>query len=154
MKTISNHQDDFTEFNRAFQFFEVETAVSDEEGVDNSEDPCQDFQRFCCGEGQDSEDTTGVKSRKSDGSTGSDSSSSIFDGSYESDLGDLECIYRKRMRNTLGKLMGMVGLDEVKALFLRVKACVEVAGRQGVDLSDEDFDVDFVGNKGTGTLSL
>lgn len=154
MKTISNHQDDFIEFSRAFQFFETETEVSDEEGVDNSEDLCQDFQRFCCGHGQDSEDTTDVKSRKSDDSTGSDSSSSIFDGSYESDLSDLKSSHRERMRNTLGKLMGMVGLDEVKALFLRIKACVEVSRRQGVDLSDEDFDVDFVGNKGTGTLSL
>ena len=56
-------------------------------------------------------------------------------------------------RSTLRKLMSMVGLEEVKAHFLKVQARVEIAKRQGVDLLTESFNVHFVGNPGTGEFA-
>jgi KaiC/GvpD/RAD55 family RecA-like ATPase len=46
--------------------------------------------------------------------------------------------------------MALIGLNDVKAQFLKVKAKLEIAKRQQIDLSEEDFSVNVVGNPGTG----
>lgn len=56
--------------------------------------------------------------------------------------------------NCIDSLMAMVGLEEVKAHFLRMKARIETARRQSVDMSKERFGVALVGNPGTGKLSF
>jgi DNA replication protein DnaC len=48
----------------------------------------------------------------------------------------------------------MVGLEDVKSHFLKMKARIETARRQGVDLSKERFGVALVGNPGTGKLLI
>jgi len=57
-------------------------------------------------------------------------------------------------QSVLRGLMSMVGLDDVKAQFLKVKSSVEIAKRQGIDLSKETFDAEFAGNPGTGEFAL
>ena len=71
------------------------------------------------------------------------------------DLGQAPQLYQDEdeqdpSQSTLRELMSMVGLEEVKAHFLKIKARVETAKRQGVDLSKERLEVNFVGNLGTG----
>jgi hypothetical protein len=46
--------------------------------------------------------------------------------------------------------MALVGLKDVKAQFLKLKAKLEIAQRQEIDLLEEDFSVNVVGNLGTG----
>lgn len=48
-------------------------------------------------------------------------------------------------------LMGMIGLEGVKEKFLSIKAQVDTATRQNVDLKNERFGTVLVGNPGTGT---
>lgn len=48
-------------------------------------------------------------------------------------------------------LMGMIGLEDVKEKFLSIKAQVDTAIRQNVDLNNERFGTVLVGNPGTGT---
>ena len=50
----------------------------------------------------------------------------------------------------LDKLMGMVGLEGVKQMFLDIKAQVDAAIRQGVDRKGERFGSVLLGNPGTG----
>lgn len=50
----------------------------------------------------------------------------------------------------LRALKSIAGAEEAKALFIIVKARFETAKRQGVDLSEEDFSVNIVGNRGKG----
>jgi hypothetical protein len=50
----------------------------------------------------------------------------------------------------IDELMTMVGLEDIKYHFLKMKSRAEVARRQEVDLSEERFNVVFVGNPGTG----
>jgi len=52
----------------------------------------------------------------------------------------------------LRELMAMIGLKDVKAQFLKVKARSEIKKRQGVNLPEEDFSVNIVGNPGTGKI--
>lgn len=47
-------------------------------------------------------------------------------------------------------LMGMIGLENVKEKFLSIKAQVDTAIRQNVDLKSERFGTVLVGNPGTG----
>jgi hypothetical protein len=46
--------------------------------------------------------------------------------------------------------MALVSLKNVKAQFLKLKAKLEIAQRQEIDLSEEDFSVNVVRNSGTG----
>lgn len=50
-------------------------------------------------------------------------------------------------------LMGMIGLDGIKEKFLSIKAQVDTAIRQNVDLKNERFGTVLVGNPGTGKSS-
>lgn len=52
--------------------------------------------------------------------------------------------------DALDELMGMVGLENVKEKFLDIKATIDTAIRQGIDLKDERFGVSLLGNPGTG----
>lgn len=50
----------------------------------------------------------------------------------------------------LDKLMGMIGLEEVKQQFLDVKCKIDTALRQGVSMESERFSCSMLGNPGTG----
>ncbi|KAJ6531120.1 P-loop containing nucleoside triphosphate hydrolase protein [Mycena capillaripes] len=52
------------------------------------------------------------------------------------------------------QIMEMTGLEEVKEQVLRIWDKIEVATRQGVDLSKERFNVVFLGNPGTGKTTI
>lgn len=55
----------------------------------------------------------------------------------------------------IDEIMEMIGLEEVKAQVLRIKAKVETSIRQGTDLSKERLGLVLLGNPGTGeSLSL
>ncbi|KAK1144124.1 hypothetical protein N8T08_005786 [Aspergillus melleus] len=56
--------------------------------------------------------------------------------------------------NELDKLMGMVGLEDVKQMFLDIKAQVDAAIRQGVDRKGERFGSVLLGNPGTGKTTV
>ena len=62
--------------------------------------------------------------------------------------------YQKRFQGAqsddIDSLMQMIGLEEVKAKFLTIKARVDTAIRQGVDLKNERFGSVLIGNPGTG----
>jgi hypothetical protein len=53
-------------------------------------------------------------------------------------------------QSILRELMALIGLKDIKAQFLKLKAKLEIAQRQEIDLSEEDFSVNVVGNSGTG----
>lgn len=65
--------------------------------------------------------------------------------------------YQKRFEgaqsNDIDSLMQMIGLEEVKAKFLTIKARVDTAIRQGVDLKNERFGSVLIGNPGTGMFN-
>lgn len=50
----------------------------------------------------------------------------------------------------LDKLMEMIGLENVKTKFLSIKAKIDTAIRQNVNLKDENFSAALLGNPGTG----
>lgn len=50
----------------------------------------------------------------------------------------------------MDSIMDMVGLEDVKAQALRIKAKIEVVQRQGTDLKEERLNTVFLGNPGTG----
>ena len=52
--------------------------------------------------------------------------------------------------SSLDDLMGMIGLEEVKDKFLAIKASVDTAIRQNVDMKDQRFGAKLLGNPGTG----
>jgi hypothetical protein len=54
---------------------------------------------------------------------------------------------------TIDTLMGMIGLSDVKDQFLSIKAKVDIAVRQNIDMKDERFGAALLGNPGTGRLS-
>lgn len=51
-------------------------------------------------------------------------------------------------------LMDLIGLDEVKEQVLKIKAVVDVALRQGTDISEQRFGVSMLGNPGTGKTTV
>ncbi|RPA83460.1 P-loop containing nucleoside triphosphate hydrolase protein [Ascobolus immersus RN42] len=54
----------------------------------------------------------------------------------------------------LDDLMKMIGLEEVKQKFLRIKAKVDISIRQGTDLKNERFGAALLGNPGTGKTTV
>ncbi|KAI1124436.1 P-loop containing nucleoside triphosphate hydrolase protein, partial [Nemania abortiva] len=54
----------------------------------------------------------------------------------------------------LDSLMQMIGLETVKKEFLNIKARVDTAIRQGVDLKDDRFGAALLGNPGTGKTTV
>jgi hypothetical protein len=54
----------------------------------------------------------------------------------------------------IDKMMAMVGLEDIKSHFLKMKARIETAQRQSVDLKKEYFNAAFIGNPGTGMAPL
>jgi hypothetical protein len=62
--------------------------------------------------------------------------------------------YQKKFENAslepLDKLMGLVGLEEIKQQFLTIKSKVDTVVRQNANLKDERFGAAFLGNPGTG----
>src|SRR5579862_635327 len=75
-------------------------------------------------------------------------------GMEDNSLSRLEWIRQRSEEGATNKyideLMTMVGLEDIKCHFLKMKSRVEVARRQEVRLSEERFNVAFVGNPGTG----
>lgn len=63
---------------------------------------------------------------------------------------DYQKRFQRAQSDEIDGLMGMIGLEEVKAKFLIIKAQVDTAIRQNVDLKDERFGTVLVGNPGTG----
>lgn len=54
--------------------------------------------------------------------------------------------------DSIDSLMRMTGLEEVKTQFLKIKARIETAQRQGTDMKDERFGIVLLGNPGTGMI--
>ena len=54
----------------------------------------------------------------------------------------------------IDKIMEMIGLEDVKAQVLRIKAKVETSIRQGIDLRKERLGLVLLGNPGTGILFI
>ena len=54
----------------------------------------------------------------------------------------------------IDKIMDMIGLEDVKAQVLRIKAKVETSVRQGTDLRKERLGLVLLGNPGTGKYTL
>ena len=67
---------------------------------------------------------------------------------------DYQKQFQRAQSDEIDSLMGMIGLEEVKAKFLTIKAQVDTAIRQNVDLKDERFGTVLVGNPGTGMWIL
>ncbi|GJE92060.1 stage V sporulation protein K domain-containing protein [Phanerochaete sordida] len=55
---------------------------------------------------------------------------------------------------SIDAIMEMTGLEEVKAQVLRIKAKIDTAERQGVSMSDEQFNIVLRGNPGTGKTTI
>lgn len=56
--------------------------------------------------------------------------------------------------DAIDSIMEMIGLEEVKAQVLRIKAKVDLSLRQGTDVKGERFNIALLGNPGTGMISL
>lgn len=54
----------------------------------------------------------------------------------------------------IDKIMEMIGLEEVKAQVLKIKAKVDTSVRQGIDLKKERLGLVLLGNPGTGIILL
>ena len=65
---------------------------------------------------------------------------------------DHQKYFERAQSDEIDTLMGMIGLENVKAKFLTIKAQVDTAIRQNVDLKSERFGTVLVGNPGTGKL--
>ncbi|KAL4903296.1 hypothetical protein BDW74DRAFT_54178 [Aspergillus multicolor] len=62
--------------------------------------------------------------------------------------------YEGAQSEELDKLMGMIGLESIKAKFLTIKAQVDAALRQNVDFKSERFGSVLLGNPGTGKTTV
>ncbi|KAG0159823.1 hypothetical protein PDIDSM_7350 [Penicillium digitatum] len=66
--------------------------------------------------------------------------------------------YQKQFKNAqspeIDKLIDLIGLESVKAKFLSIKAKVDVAIRQNIDLSRDRFGSVLLGNPGTGKTTV
>ncbi|KAL4807516.1 P-loop containing nucleoside triphosphate hydrolase protein [Aspergillus unguis] len=62
--------------------------------------------------------------------------------------------YEGAKSDELDKLMGMIGLESIKAKFLGIKSQVDTALRQGVDFQGERFGSVLLGNPGTGKTTV
>ncbi|KAI9831934.1 MAG: hypothetical protein M1819_004656 [Sarea resinae] len=62
--------------------------------------------------------------------------------------------YQGADNDTLDTLMSMIGLEAVKDQFLSVKAKIDVAVRQNVDMKHERFSAALLGNPGTGKTTV
>jgi Cdc6-like AAA superfamily ATPase len=58
------------------------------------------------------------------------------------------------MNEHLDELMSMIGLENVKATFLEIKAKVDLTVRQGTSLAKERFGASLLGNPGTGKTTV
>lgn len=58
--------------------------------------------------------------------------------------------FENASNEALDSLMSMIGLENVKREFLRIKTKVDTVIRQGADLKDERFSAALLGNPGTG----
>lgn len=58
----------------------------------------------------------------------------------------------KACNGAIDSLMEMVGLEDVKAQVLGIKAKIDVSQRQNSDVKDERFNINLLGNPGTGEL--
>ncbi|KAJ5114222.1 hypothetical protein N7456_002756 [Penicillium angulare] len=67
---------------------------------------------------------------------------------------DHQKMYLNAKSPEVDALMGMVGLEVVKSKFLAIKAKVDTAVRQNVDLSRERFGTVLLGNPGTGKTTV
>ncbi|KAJ7170685.1 P-loop containing nucleoside triphosphate hydrolase protein [Mycena crocata] len=56
--------------------------------------------------------------------------------------------------DAIDAIMEMIGLEEVKAQVLSLKAKIDTATRQNVSLKDERFNITFLGNPGTGKTTV
>ncbi|KAF9264149.1 P-loop containing nucleoside triphosphate hydrolase protein [Marasmius fiardii PR-910] len=54
----------------------------------------------------------------------------------------------------IDSLMELIGLEEVKAQVLKIKAMVDLSKRQGVDVKDGRFNIVMLGNPGTGKTTV
>ena len=72
-------------------------------------------------------------------------------------LSEQEWSRQKRLENAssdaIDSIMGMTGLENVKKQVLDIKSKIEIAQRQGVDLTKERFGAVLLGNPGTGEES-
>ncbi|KAJ1326606.1 helicase required for RNAi-mediated heterochromatin assembly 1 [Microdochium nivale] len=103
---------------------------------------------------QPSNSSTGsvkVKQKQADSSSGGDSKS-LADGAQA------EWDYLKRFEGAqsaeLDELMGMIGLETVKAEFLGIKNTVDTKLRQDVSLATQRFSCTLLGNPGTGKTTV
>ncbi|TGZ77525.1 NFX1-type zinc finger-containing protein 1 [Ascodesmis nigricans] len=74
--------------------------------------------------------------------------------SPSSDEWNRQKTYEAAFNEHIDKLMDLIGLEEVKDQVLKIKAKIDVAMRQGIDLSDERFNVAMLGNPGTGKTTV
>lgn len=85
-----------------------------------------------------------------------DSQNQKADGDWSSASNDWE--YQKKYEGArsdeIDSLMSMIGLEDVKQNILGIKAKVDTATRQNIDLKDERFGTVLIGNPGTGKTSL
>ncbi|KAF1989215.1 P-loop containing nucleoside triphosphate hydrolase protein [Aulographum hederae CBS 113979] len=108
----------------------------------------------------DSEDDVPADVRKDNGSTDTNDDD-IEDGkafSLPVSAAKNDWEYQKSFEGaknqSIESLMDMVGLESVKRKFLEIKARVDVAVRQGIDLKDERFGAALLGNPGTGKTTV
>ena len=88
-------------------------------------------------------------------SSGADSHKKKYDGDdVEPGSAREEWEYLKRVElarsEAMDRLMGMIGLEDVKRAFLEIKSTVDTATRQGVSTKSERFGCSLLGNPGTG----
>ncbi|KAI1081768.1 P-loop containing nucleoside triphosphate hydrolase protein [Whalleya microplaca] len=62
--------------------------------------------------------------------------------------------YENASNEALGSLMDMIGLESVKAQFLKIKVMIDTAVRQEADLRTERFGAVLLGNPGTGKTTV
>ena len=78
--------------------------------------------------------------------------------SHGSSVSEKEWQRQKDVENesndAIDSIMEMIGLEDVKAQVLKIKAKIEIALRQGTDLKDERLGVVLLGNPGTGKTTI
>ncbi|KUJ17460.1 P-loop containing nucleoside triphosphate hydrolase protein, partial [Mollisia scopiformis] len=75
-------------------------------------------------------------------------------GEWEQQKREDQEICDKKWAKPLDDLMALVGLEEVKAQFLAIKAKIDTCGEQNINLKTERFNVIFQGNPGTGKTTV